>query len=126
MPYVSVTKDYNSRFTTYAVLIYWFAYKETSLQKSSAFCFKILHLWCSQLASFQNVTGSNVCDIFEQLCFEGSLILKIKKMPKASKSRSKKVDTPLRQRKFAVPEKQVLERVVVKDDEITVIINTLV
>lgn len=47
-------------------------------------------------------------------------------MPKASKSRSNKVDTPLRQRKFAVPEKQVLERVVVKNDEITVIINTLV
>lgn len=41
-------------------------------------------------------------------------------MPKASKSRSKKVDTPLRQRKFAVPEKEVLEKIVTKGDEITV------
>lgn len=41
-------------------------------------------------------------------------------MPKASKSRSKKVDTPLRQRKFAVPEKEVLEKIVTHGDEITV------
>lgn len=43
-------------------------------------------------------------------------------MPKASKSksRSNKIDTPLRQRKFAVPEKEVLEKIVTKDDEITV------
>jgi hypothetical protein len=41
-------------------------------------------------------------------------------MPKASKSRSKKIDTPLRQRKFAVPEKQVLEKIVTDGDEITV------
>ncbi|KAG2212237.1 hypothetical protein INT47_001596 [Mucor saturninus] len=40
-------------------------------------------------------------------------------MPKATRNRSKKIETPLRQRKFAVPEKQVLERVVVKEDQIT-------
>lgn len=47
-------------------------------------------------------------------------------MPKASKSRSKKVDTPLRQRQFAVPEKQVLEKVVITDDAITVITNNCI
>lgn len=48
-------------------------------------------------------------------------------MPKASKtkSRSKKIDTPLRQRKFAVPEKQVLEKIVTNGDEITVSMATL-
>jgi hypothetical protein len=45
-------------------------------------------------------------------------------MPKATRtSRSKKVDTPLRQRKFAVPEKQVLEKVVTQDEEISVSLN---
>jgi hypothetical protein len=42
-------------------------------------------------------------------------------MPKASRtSRSKKVDTPLRQRKFAVPEKQVIEKVVVENEDVSV------
>ncbi len=43
-------------------------------------------------------------------------------MPKASKSKrgSKKIDTPLRQRKFAVPEKEVLEKIVTQEGEITV------
>jgi len=46
------------------------------------------------------------------------------KMPKATRaSRSKKVDTPLRQRKFAVPQKQVLEKVVTQDEEISVSLN---
>lgn len=45
-------------------------------------------------------------------------------MPKATRaSRSKKVDTPLRQRKFAVPQKQVLEKVVTQDEEISVSLN---
>ncbi|KAI8645934.1 ribosome biogenesis protein SLX9-domain-containing protein [Parasitella parasitica] len=42
-------------------------------------------------------------------------------MPKVSRSsRSKKVDTPLRQRNFAVPDKQVLEKVVIENEEISV------
>jgi len=45
-------------------------------------------------------------------------------MPKATRaSRSKKVDTPLRQRKFAVPQKQVLEKVVTQNEEISVNLN---
>lgn len=43
-------------------------------------------------------------------------------MPKASRSkgRSNKSDTPLRGRKFAVPQKQVQEKVVATEEEITV------
>jgi hypothetical protein len=42
-------------------------------------------------------------------------------MPKASKtSRSRKVETPLHQRKFAVSEKQVLEKIVTDEEKIEV------
>jgi hypothetical protein len=43
-------------------------------------------------------------------------------MPKAArlKSKAKKLDTPLRQRKFAVSEKEVLEKLVVNGEEISV------
>ncbi|KAI8047074.1 ribosome biogenesis protein SLX9-domain-containing protein [Gilbertella persicaria] len=43
-------------------------------------------------------------------------------MPKATRSRSlKKADTPLRQRKFAVSEKQVLERIVTEEEQISTV-----
>ncbi|KAI8877513.1 hypothetical protein K501DRAFT_337368 [Backusella circina FSU 941] len=44
-------------------------------------------------------------------------------MPKAAKakSKSKKVDTPLRQRKFAVSEKEVIEKIVINGQEISTV-----
>ena len=41
-------------------------------------------------------------------------------MPKATRKSARKAETPLRQRKFAVAEKEVLERIVTEGDQISV------